>query len=103
MITHKVDQAMQELISARENLMHSIGNLTLVTSSLNPSLGNESFEEEKAQLAKSLLVLNREVAAHETWNEEVFGNRGAEFARLATEIWPAKLTSRQRGDSATPG
>jgi hypothetical protein len=94
-ISHKVDAAMQEQISRRDQLVNSIGNLTLVTSSLNPSLGNESFDEKKLLLAKSLLVLNREIAGHDVWNEDVISTRGAELARLATEIWSAKLPSSQ--------
>jgi hypothetical protein len=74
-------------------LVDSIGNLTLVTSSLNPSLGNESFDEKKAQLAASLLVLNREIGACHTWNEEVIRERGIALARLTIEIWPAQLAS----------
>ena len=93
MITHKVDAAMQEQIATREQLVNAIGNLTLVTSSLNPSLGNENFAEKKIQLAGSLLVLNREIAAHTTWDEAVIKERGAELATLATKIWPAVLMS----------
>src|ERR1700736_923258 len=78
--THKVDATMQEQIAIREQLQDSIGNLTLVTSSLNPSLGNESFADKKTQLAKSLLVLNREIAAHEVWNEEMIRKRGTDLA-----------------------
>jgi hypothetical protein len=89
--THKVDGTMQEQIAIREQLLDSIGNLTLVTSSLNPSLGNENFADKKTQLAKSLLVLNREIAAHEVWNEEMIRKRGADLAKLATEIWPVTV------------
>jgi hypothetical protein len=79
---------MQEQISTREQLVNAIGNLTLVTSSLNPSLGNESFAEKKVQLAGSLLVLNREIAAHTAWDEAAIKARGIELATLATIIWP---------------
>jgi len=89
---HKVDSAMQEQITAREGLIDSIGNLTLVTAPLNPSLGNESFAEKKIQLAKSLLVLNREIAAHGDWDEEIIRKRGIELGTLASEIWPATMT-----------
>jgi hypothetical protein len=92
MITHKVDAAMQEQIANREQLVNAIGNLTLVTSALNPSLGNENFSEKKIQLAKSLLVLNREIAAHETWDEAVIRQRGVDLATLATKIWPAVIS-----------
>jgi hypothetical protein len=95
MITHKVDAVMQEQIATREQLVNAIGNLTLVTSSLNPSLGNENFAEKKVQLASSLLVLNREIAAHAAWEETVIRERGAELATLATKIWPAVLSANE--------
>ena len=50
MIIHKAEQKIQEQIAAREQLVDTIGNLTLVTPSLNPSLGNESFVEKKEKL-----------------------------------------------------
>jgi hypothetical protein len=90
---HKVDAPMQEQIAIREGLVDSIGNLTLVTSPLNPSLGNASFADKKAQLAKSLLVLNREIADHNEWNEETIRARGIELATLATQIWVPKSAS----------
>ena len=82
---------MQEQIATREQLVDSIGNLTLVTAALNPSLGNENFEEKKVQLAASLLVLNREIGAKEVWNEEEIRQRGLALAELTTQIWQAPL------------
>jgi len=83
---------MQEKIATREQLVNVIGNLTLLTSALNPSLGNENFGEKKIQLANSLPVLNRKIAAREEWNEDVMRQRGADLAKLTTEIWPASLS-----------
>ena len=91
MIVHKADPAIQELIGTREQLVGSIGNLTLVTAALNPSMGNESFGEKKTQLSASLLVLNREIGAHETWDEKTICRRGVELAELCTDLWPATL------------
>jgi hypothetical protein len=86
-ISHRVPNDIRDLIAAREPLVDSIGNLTLVTSSLNPSLGHEDFSEKKTKLAKSLLVLNREIAAHDQWNEESIRKRGIELAKCAASIW----------------
>ena len=91
LVVDKVDSAMQEQIATREQLVDSIGNLTLVTAALNPSLGNENFEEKKVQLAASLLVLNREIGAKEVWNEEEIRQRGLALAELTTQIWQAPL------------
>jgi uncharacterized protein DUF1524 len=91
MTTYHVDATMQELIAAREQMVNALGNLTLVTSSLNPSLGNESFDDKKTQLSKSLLVLNREIGDNDVWNEGIIRTRGIALARLATEIWLAAV------------
>jgi hypothetical protein len=50
-------------------------------------LGHEDFSEKKTKLAKSLLVLNREIAAHDQWNEESIRKRGIELAKCAASIW----------------
>jgi hypothetical protein len=89
-ITHKVDPTMQEHISMREQLVDSIGNLTLVTLFLNPSLSNSSFADKKALLAKSLLVLNRNIAMRETWDEQAIRERGIQLAKEATKVWPVR-------------
>jgi hypothetical protein len=89
LIDFKVDPEMQEQIARRENRINSLGNLSLVTKSLNPSLGNEDFTEKKKQLAKSLLVLNREIGELAAWTEEAIDVRGIELANLAVEIWNA--------------
>ena len=89
LISHDVTPEQRDKIATRERLVDSIGNLTLVTSSLNPSLGNESFAEKKAKLSKSLLVLNREVAEVEDWSEAKIVARGKELAKVAVEIWSA--------------
>lgn len=87
MIIHKVDKVMQEQIATREQLLDSIGNLTLVTGSLNPSMGHAEFKEKKGALSKSLLILNREIGEQPVWNEEVIRRRGADMAKIAIDIW----------------
>ena len=49
-------------VEEREALKHTLGNLTLLTSSLNPSLGNSGWPEKRVAIFKSLLVLNRNIA-----------------------------------------
>ena len=86
MISHKVDAAMQEQIATREQLVNAIGNLTLVTSSLDRASGTKSFTEKKTQLAGSLLAPNREIAARAVWDEAVIRERGVE----TPQHWPRK-------------
>jgi hypothetical protein len=50
------------IIATREALKHTLGNLTLLTDTRNPSLGNLNFDTKRAALSSSLLKLNREIA-----------------------------------------
>jgi hypothetical protein len=94
LISHDASPEVREQIATRERLVDSLGNLTLVTSSLNPSMGHESFSEKKAKLSKSLLVLNREIAEHLSWDEAAITKRGIELARITTEVWPGLRTAQ---------
>ena len=67
-------------IVRRQRLLHSFGNLTLLTKPLNASVSNAAFLDKKAALEKhSLLVLNREVCKSDRWNEEAIEVRGKEL------------------------
>lgn len=45
-------------VMVRNHLLHSIGNLTLLTAKLNPSLSNSAFSVKRPEITKSLLALN---------------------------------------------
>ena len=67
----KVSDNRAEAIARRDHLVHTIGNLTLVTGRLNPSLSNARWRTKKTKLAKnSQLQLNLELAELEdkVWN-----------------------------------
>lgn len=87
LVSHKVEATVREMIATRERWVDTVGNLTLVTGSLNPSLGNENFDEKKARLAKSLLVLNREIGAESGWTENTIRDRGIALATVAAKVW----------------
>ncbi len=78
----------------RNQLLHTIGNLTLLTSSLNPLVSNGPFDRKKeAILEHSALNLNRVVFGHEdNWDEDRILARGKELFKVAQKIWacPAK-------------
>ena len=78
------------LYLGREAAIHTIGNLTIVTDSLNSALKNHPFERKKSELfAHSNLTLNRHISQYDNWDEEVIRKRGEHLAALACEIWPA--------------
>lgn len=73
----------------RNTLLHSIGNLTLVTSSLNPALSNAAWPTKRKQIRKyGALSLNRDVAEEEEWGESQIRSRAKEIFKTAKRIWP---------------
>lgn len=79
-----------EAAAGRDNLKHSIGNLTLVTNKLNPTLSNAAWSEKRGTLGDhTVLFLNKDLVKDYTeWDESTILQRGEELAELACEIWP---------------
>ncbi|UFQ98665.1 DUF262 domain-containing protein [Pseudomonas wenzhouensis] len=78
-----------EFSQRRDRLKHTLGNLTLVTVSLNPALSNSSWSVKKPELLKwSKLNLSRDLHDHAEWAEEAILSRGKTLAKAAIEIWP---------------
>jgi len=78
-----------EAKEAREALIHTIGNLTLVTKSLNSTLSNDPWlKKRKTLLGSTVLLLNSDLQDEEEWNEARIKARGKELFNLAKKIWP---------------
>lgn len=77
----------------RERLLHSVGNLTLVNSKLNPSLTNAAWPTKRKALGEhSVLHLNKKLCdlyGDAEWNEATIRARSAALAAVATTIWPS--------------
>jgi hypothetical protein len=77
------------LISRRQRLINTLGNLTLTTSGLNISLGNETFEAKREKLRRNtLLASNQEIIAKDGWTEVDIEARAAKLAEMAIARWP---------------
>jgi len=75
----------------RRRLMHTIGNLTLLTGSLNTSISNGAFSAKKAAIVDdSDLRLNAWMRTDErtTWDETDILQRGGKLFEHALRIWP---------------
>jgi hypothetical protein len=75
----------------RNRLLHTIGNLSLLTKKLNPSLSNGPWGKKLAAIHRhSLLRLNSELEdyASEAWDEDAIRARGKALAALACKTWP---------------
>ena len=75
--------------AARDRLIHTLGNLTLATGSLNTSLSNRPWDEKRAELHDHItLFLNKDLVKEPEWNEERIEERARQLAQVATEVWP---------------
>ena len=75
----------------RDQLIHTIGNLTLVNNRLNPSLSNAPWEAKRATLNEHYtLFLNKDLLdnAPEVWNEPAIEERAKRLCLMATNVWP---------------
>jgi hypothetical protein len=81
-----------ELAAAhRDRVLHTFGNLTLVTKSLNPALSNSGWLTKREELWEhSVLHLTKHLLEQGAidWNEEAIDLRGRELARQAVKVWP---------------
>ncbi len=75
-------------IMDRNNKLHSLGNLTLLTTSLNPSVSNSSFDIKQKELAKqSTLLLNTYFIDFEAWDETNIEKRTELLIEDIIKIW----------------
>ena len=75
----------------RDQLIHSIGNLTLVNNWLNLDLSNAPWEEKQVTLGEhSVLFLNKTLLdeATEVWDEAAIAARAKRLCQVATKVWP---------------
>lgn len=73
----------------RNTLLHSLGNLTLVTKKLNPKLSNAPWNEKRLTLHDhTVLFLNKDIVNHyQSWDEDAISLRGEELASKVIAIW----------------
>lgn len=80
----------------RDQSVETIGNLTLLTQTLNSSVSNGPFSVKMpAVRAQASLTLNRELLAFDTWDEATIRERGMALFKTAAAVWP--------GPTANPG
>lgn len=74
----------------RDRLVHSLGNLTLLSKKENSPKAedNESFSAKKKIYEKSSYGLTRDICNHEEWTPKVVEQRQRELAKIAAkQIW----------------
>lgn len=83
------DQSMLLEIRSRDLLVHTLGNLTLITVPGNTVASNSAFPAKKPWLSQSLLALNLEITSSDVWDHQTVAARSTALAMRAAAIWPA--------------
>lgn len=74
----------------RNRILHTLGNLTLLTGSLNIASGNKGFLKKREKLEEHTgLFLNKWFIKKMTWVESDIRARGEALADMAVSIWPS--------------
>ena len=88
------------------SVVNMLGNLVLLESPINASLGNKAYSRKKeVYLASKLLLVQaiserpqvgvntkidravRDLHAYPSWNQQAIGSRQSQLLKLAREIW----------------
>ncbi len=72
----------------RNKKLKTLGNLTLVTKSLNSSMKNAAWDKKKKALKEfSLLKITTDYIDNSEWNENKIDARASDLASMALKIW----------------
>jgi hypothetical protein len=78
-----------QLIRRRAKAVPTLGNLTLLNLSVNREAQNKAFPVKKNLLiANTVLSLNGDLMACESWDENAIANRAKRLADAATQLYP---------------
>ena len=81
-----------EALFRRDQLIDSVGNLTLLTQRLNSSVSNGPFQDKRREIAlQSRLQLNsyfQKIADKPNWDEAAILERADTLFTLAVKAWP---------------
>ena len=64
-----------------------IGNLAIMSSKLNSTIGNGCFEEKKEHYKESAFLFTKEIATEDTWSKDSIDNRQRKMAEVAVKHW----------------
>ena len=78
-----------QVIRRRDKAISTLGNLTLLNLSVNREAQNRTFSVKKGLLiANTVLSLNGDLMARETWDEEAIAVRSKRMAEAAIQLYP---------------
>ncbi len=77
-----------EAVRARNAILQTLGNLTLLNRYLNPAASNASFEAKLVEYRNSVLRLNRHFDPATAWDEDSIARRGKLLGETVCRVWP---------------
>ena len=87
------DDSVAQATKLRDAMLQTFGNLTILTQPLNSSVKNKAWNEKKpALLSVSLLPINQQLHAFDSWDESTIEVRSKELFERALRIWPRPKT-----------
>lgn len=69
-------------------MKNRLGNMALLRSRLNSSIGNSGFENKKPHYEQSELILTSEISGYDSWGKDEIEDRQKSLAALAIDTWP---------------
>lgn len=83
------DADAEEAEAWRNRVLHTIGNLTLLTDKLNPAASNAAWPKKRDEILKhSILKLNLCLKDAASWDEASIRDRSEQLFEHAKAIWP---------------
>ena len=96
-------------MAAHQEIVHRLGNLTIASKAWNLSMGNRPFEEKRDRRGESkpgdecyrnsILLVQRELAEWDEWNEESIQERGNQIINFALKRWRIGSTAGPEADA----
>jgi Protein of unknown function DUF262/Protein of unknown function (DUF1524) len=86
-LEHIYAQKSKAVLSSHADLINRFGNLTLIGSGPNSSMGNVTFAKKRARFAVSPFWITKQLAKYKTWDETAIAKRQGDLADIAVKIW----------------
>src|ERR1019366_3076059 len=81
-------ESVEKSAERRNELIHRVGNLTLLTKELNPAVSNGPWLKKRDEMLKHTIInLNRPFLDVQVWNENGIEKRSATLFEVARKIW----------------
>lgn len=89
-ITWREDLGPQDWVEVQEELLHTLGNLTLLTPALNSKLGDGQWDTKRAAYREAGYPMTETLGSstHDRWGPSQIRERSVELANIAKEVWP---------------